>query len=215
MARRTCLSTSAKTIIGRRAKNRFAVNGSDKRRSGWGSNYSVQRGDALRHIVEHTHPPLVRLSEVLRQREESDRKLSQMLAAGDVTEAFLYADRKGMIHDATDDETLFGRASEHYADNRARHIETLVVIPFWGEIERFNPHARAALRSKGLLGETEVMREAVKPPAWTEEQREHWSQYQLGDRLLFVRDNRFFPLKNPYSCLAKSRRERSHTVNST
>jgi len=154
--------------------------------------YSVQRGDALRHIVEHTHTPLVRLSEVLRQREEPDRKLSQMLAAGDVTEAFLYADRKGMIHDATDDETLFGRAAEHYADNLARRIETLVVIPFWDEIERFNPHARAALRRVGLLGETEVVREAVKPLAWTEEQKEHWNQYQLGDRLLFVRDTRFF-----------------------
>ncbi|MEO7799738.1 MAG: MobF family relaxase [Opitutaceae bacterium] len=154
--------------------------------------YSVQRGDALRHIVEHTHTPLVRLSEVLRQREEPDRKLSQMLAAGDVAEAFIYADRKGMIQDAADDDSLFTRAAEHYASNLAQQIETLVVIPFWEEIERFNPHARAALRRVGLLGETEAVREAVKPLAWTEEQKEHWNQYQLGDRVLFVRDTRFF-----------------------
>jgi ATP-dependent exoDNAse (exonuclease V) alpha subunit len=59
--------------------------------------YSVQRGDALRHIVEHTHTPVVRLAEVLRQREEPDRRLSPLLASGDVVEALLYADRQRMI----------------------------------------------------------------------------------------------------------------------
>jgi len=93
-----------------------------------------------------------RLSEVLRQRGESDRKLSRLLAAGEVTEAFLYAERKGMVHEAGTDEALFAHAAEHYAENLARNIETLVVIPFWDEIERFNPHARAALRRAGLLG---------------------------------------------------------------
>src|SRR5207244_3380249 len=43
----------------------------------------------------------------------------------------------------------------------------------------------------GLLGESEVVREAVKPLAWGEEQKVHWDQYQVGDRLLFVRNTRF------------------------
>jgi hypothetical protein len=73
-----------------------------------------------------------------------------------------------------------------------RGIETLVVIPFWEEIERFNAQVRPALRLAGLLGETEVTREAVKPLTWTEEQKIHWDQYRPGDRLLFARDTRFF-----------------------
>lgn len=154
--------------------------------------YSVQRGDALRHVIEHTHTPTVRLAEVLRQREEPDRKLSQLLAAGDVAEAFLYAERQGMIHEAGDDDALFATAADHYARNLAEQVETLVVIPFWDEIERFNEHARRALRRVGLLGDTEVVREAVKPLSWTEEQKQHWDQYRAGDRLLFVRDTRFF-----------------------
>ena len=97
-----------------------------------------------------------------------------------------------MIHETGNDETLFARAAEHYAQNLARNVETLVVIPFWDEIERFNPHARAALRRAGLLGESEVMREAIKPLPWTEEQKAHWDQYQPGDRLLFVRDTNLF-----------------------
>ncbi len=154
--------------------------------------YSVQRGDALRHIVEHTHTPVVRLAEVLRQREEPDRRLSRLLASGEVVEALLYADRQGMIREAGDDETMFAAAAEHYARNRAEQVETLVVIPIWDEIERFNAHARRALRRVGLLGETEVTREAVKPLSWTEEQKQHWHLYVPGDRLLFVRDTRCF-----------------------
>ena len=63
--------------------------------------------------------------------------------------------------DAGDDESLFGRAAEHYAANLARGVDTLVVIPFWDEIERFNGHARAALRRSGQLGELEITREAL------------------------------------------------------
>lgn len=154
--------------------------------------YSVQRGDALRHVIEHTHTPTVRLAEVLRQREEPDRKLSRLLAAGEVAEAFLYAERQGMIHEAGNDDALFSTAADHYARNLAEQVETLVVIPFWDEIERFNEHARRALRRVGLLGDVEVVREAVKPLSWTEEQKQHWDQYRAGDRLLFVRDTRFF-----------------------
>lgn len=94
--------------------------------------YSVQRGDALRNVIKHTTTPVVRLSEVLRQRDESDRHFSRLLAGGDVTEAFFYAARRGMMHETRDDALLFAEAAEHYADNLARGIETLVVIPAIG-----------------------------------------------------------------------------------
>jgi ATP-dependent exoDNAse (exonuclease V) alpha subunit len=135
---------------------------------------------------------VVRLAEVLRQREEPDRRLSRLLAAGEVVEALLYADRQGMIQESGGDEALYVAAAEHYARNVAEQVETLVVIPIWDEIERFNGHARRALRRRGLLGDVEVVREAVKPLSWTEEQKQHWDQYQPGDRLLFVRDTRSF-----------------------
>ena len=154
--------------------------------------YSVERGDALRHIVAHTHTPVVHLAEVLRQREEPDRRLSRLLATGEVVEALLYADRQGMIQESGGDEALFAAAAEHYARNVAEKVETLVVIPIWDEIKRFNGHARRALRRRGLLGDVEVVREAVKPLSWTEEQKQHWDQYRPGDRLLFVRDTRLF-----------------------
>lgn len=154
--------------------------------------YSVQRGDALRNVIRNSGTPVVRLAEVLRQRNEADRRFSRLLASGAVAEAFAFADRRGLIRESADDEAMFARAAEHYVENRLKGIETLVVIPFWEEIERFNNHVRPALRRAGLLGEAELTRDAVKPMTWTEEQKVHWEQYQAGDRLLFARDTRFF-----------------------
>ena len=154
--------------------------------------YSVQRGDALRNVIERSGTPVVRLAEVLRQRNEADRRFSRLLASGEVAEAFGFADRLGLIREASNDDALFANAAEHYTANRVSGIETLVVIPFWEEIERFNAQVRPALRRAGLLGEAEVSREAVKPLGWTDEQKAHWHQYEPGDRLLFARDSRFF-----------------------
>lgn len=152
--------------------------------------YSVERGDALRNVARHSGTPVVRLSEVLRQRSDADRRFSRMLASGDAAEAFRYAMFRRMVQEAGSDAELFARAAEHYAENLARGIETLVVIPFWEEIDRFNAEARAALRRRGRLGEIEVVREAVRPLTWTAEQKSHWTLYRPGDRLLFVRDTR-------------------------
>jgi len=154
--------------------------------------YSVERGDALRNVVAHSGVPVVRLAEVLRQRKQSDRQFSRLLASGDAAEAFAYADRRGMIHETGNDDALFAKAAEHFVENKVKGIGTLVVIPFLDEIDRFNAAARPALRKAGLLGAVEVVREAIKPLTWTAEQKAHWDQYKVGDRLLFARDTRFF-----------------------
>lgn len=91
---------------------------------------SVNRGDALRNILYHANLPVVLLSEVLRQRSEVDRRYSRLMASGEVIEAFRYAERRGMLEETRDDDVLFARAAEHYADNLAKGVETLVVIPF-------------------------------------------------------------------------------------
>ncbi len=154
--------------------------------------YSVERGDALRNVIDHADAPVVRLAEVLRQRNESDRQFSRLLASGDAAEAFAFAERRGMIRETGNDDALFAKAAEHFVGNKVKGIGTLVVIPFWDEIERFNAQVRPALRKAGLLGDVEVVREAVKPLTWTAEQKAHWEQYQVGDRLVFARSTRFF-----------------------
>ncbi len=154
--------------------------------------YSVQRGDALRNVLTFSGTPIVRLSEVLRQRRDADRHFSRLLAAGSFGEAFGFANRRGLIRAVANDDAMFAAAAEHYVRNQQKKIGTLVVIPFWDEIERFNSHVRPALRTAGLLGTEEVVRTAVKPLNWTDEQKIHWEQYRAGDHLLFARATRDF-----------------------
>jgi conjugative relaxase-like TrwC/TraI family protein len=154
--------------------------------------YSVQRGDALRNVLTFSDTPVVRLSEVLRQRSEADRRFSRLLASGSFVEAFTFAERRGLLRAAENDDAMFATAAEHYVRNRRSGVPTLVVIPFWDEIERFNAHVRPALRQAGMLGTDEVVRRAVKPLNWTDEQKVHWDQYRSGDQLLFARDTSDF-----------------------
>jgi len=42
----------------------------------------------------------------------------------------------------------------------------------------------------GILGEEVVERATLQPVSRTEEQKIHWSQYQVGDQLYFVRETR-------------------------
>jgi len=154
--------------------------------------YSVQRGDALRHVQKYAPVPVVRLSEVLRQRDPADREISRLLGQGRPIEAFQQAQKRGLVDEEAEENKLFELAAEHYARNRATGIETLVVIPLWEEIDRFSVKAREALRRQGVLGAESVERSTVQPLAWTEEQKTHWSQYQRGDRLAFVRETRHF-----------------------
>jgi len=154
--------------------------------------YSVERGDGLRNLVTKAELSVIRLSEVLRQRAEDDRKFSRMLADGHALDALLFAERKGMLEEAGDNRVLFRNAAAHYAANVAAGLETLVVIPYWEEIERFNVEARRELRDRSILGKEEVLRDAVKPLAWTEEKKVHWDQYERGDQLLFTRNTRFY-----------------------
>lgn len=174
------------TLIAKEVRARVLLVGDPKQ------HFSVERGDALRNVIERSYTPVVRLAEVLRQRNESDRRFSRLLASGDAAAAFSHADQEGMIRETGNDDALFARAAEHFVANRAQGIGTLVVIPFWDEIERFNAQVRPALRKAGLLGADDVVREAVRPLTWTTEQKAHWEQYQVGDRLLFGRDTRFF-----------------------
>ncbi len=151
---------------------------------------SVERGDALRGLVERAGVASVRLSEVLRQRGEGNRKFSRLLADGQTLQAMLHAERRGLMEQVTPNTDVFAEAAKHYAEAMAAGDETLVVIPFWEEIGRFNQHARQELRKRGLLEGEDIERESLDPLSWTDEQKMHWDQYRIGDRLLFVRPNR-------------------------
>lgn len=148
---------------------------------------SVERGSALRNVIDAGLVKPQRLSKVRRQRTAEHRQIAKLLAQGQSLKALEQAETFGLVHELPDVRELFAEAASHYADNVAAGRETLVVIPTWEDIDQFNERARAALKARGLIHGPEVEIRGSASLSWTEVERCHWQSYQPGMVLNFHR----------------------------
>lgn len=148
---------------------------------------SVERGSALRGLIDSGLVQPVRLSTVRRQRREPHRQVAKLLAQGQSLKALERADALGMVEQIPDSFELFERAAAHYADALEAGQQTLVVIPTWEDIEQFNGRARAELKTRGLIHGPELEITGTASLSWTEVERTHWRGYRPGLVLNFHR----------------------------
>jgi conjugative relaxase-like TrwC/TraI family protein len=148
---------------------------------------SVERGSALRNLIEFGLVEPQRLHGVRRQRDYHHRKLARLLAKGKAEEALEHADRLGMIEEIPHAPELFEAAAKRYADAVESGRETLVVIPTWAEIDLFNEEARRELRERGLIRGDAIEIQGSASLSWTEVERMHWQGYEPGYALNFHR----------------------------
>ncbi|MEZ5325908.1 MAG: MobF family relaxase [Verrucomicrobiales bacterium] len=148
---------------------------------------SVERGNALRSVIDSGLIKPERLSDVRRQRAEVHRRLAKLLAEGKSLKALEQAEVLAMVHEIPDARELFKDAAHHYADEVEAGRETLVVIPTWEDIDWFNADARAELKARNLIHGDEVEIRGSASLSWTEVERCHWQDYQPGMVLNFHR----------------------------
>ncbi len=165
--------------IAEERKARFILVGDTKQHE------SVERGSALRNLIDSKYVTPVRLSKVRRQRQAGHRKLAKLLADGRARDALQHADLLGMVEEVPHVPDLFAEAAKRYADNVEAGRETLVVIPTWNEIDAFNQDARAELKRRGLIHGAEIEIEGSASLSWTEVERTHWQDYEPGHVLNF------------------------------
>jgi conjugative relaxase-like TrwC/TraI family protein len=146
---------------------------------------SVERGSALRNLIDSKYVTPVRLSKVRRQHQAGHRKLAKLLAAGRARDALDHADELGLVEEVPHVPDLFKAAAKRYADNVDAGRETLVVIPTWNEIDEFNQDARAELKCRGLIHGEEIEIEGSASLSWTEVEKTHWQDYERGHVLNF------------------------------
>ncbi len=149
---------------------------------------SVERGSALRNVIDSKIIKPERLMDVRRQRQEEHRKLAKLLAKGQSLKALEKAAALGMVHEIPDARELFKDAAKHYADGVEAGNETLVVIPTWDDIDWFNEEARTELKTRNLIHGDEIEIRGSASLSWTEVERCHWQDYQPGMVLNFHRD---------------------------
>lgn len=146
---------------------------------------SVERGSALRNLIDSNFVTPVRLSKVRRQQQAGHRTLAKLLAAGKARAALDHADQLGLIEEIPHVPDLFKAAAKRYADNVEADKETLVVIPTWNEIDEFNQDARAELKRRGLIHGDEIEIQGSASLSWTEVEKTHWQDYERGHVLNF------------------------------
>ena len=139
---------------------------------------SVERGSALRSLIDSRLVKPERLSHVRRQHAEEHRKMAKLLAQGKSLKALEMADSLGMVHEIPDAFELFEQAAEHYVDSVAAGREALVVIPTWEDIDWFNDNARAKLKERGLIQGATLEIRGSASLSWTEVERCHWQGYR-------------------------------------
>jgi conjugative relaxase-like TrwC/TraI family protein len=148
---------------------------------------SVERGSALRSLIDSKLVKPERLSNVRRQQAEAHRQMAKLLAQGQSLKALEKADALGMVHEIPDAHELFEQAAEHYVNSVAAGREALVVIPTWEDINWFNDNARAMLKERGLIHGAAIKIRGSASLSWTEVERCHWQGYEPGMVLNFHR----------------------------
>ncbi len=148
---------------------------------------SVERGSALRNVIDSKIIKPERLMDVRRQQQEEHRQLAKLLANGQSLKALENAEALGMVHEIADARELFREAARHYADEVEAGKETLVVIPTWEDIDWFNEEARHELKTRKLIHGEEIEIRGSASLSWTEVERCHWQDYQPGMVLNFHR----------------------------
>lgn len=149
---------------------------------------AIERGNALRNLVEGAKLPVARLASVKRQKDEVQRRISELLGSGKLVEGLALQDKHGMVSEQRDEDKLFENAARSYADNIETGKETVVVIPVWSEIHTFNEKARDELKQRGMIHGEESNRESVVSCSWTEAEKTAWHKYRPGHVLTFHKD---------------------------
>ncbi|MEO6244528.1 MAG: AAA family ATPase, partial [Opitutaceae bacterium] len=153
---------------------------------------SVEAGDALRCLQSYAQVPVLRLTEIRRQKEPAYRKAVSLLARGQAVSAFNQFARLGAVKEIHDLPELFRAAAEDYVRTVTRGKSCLAISPVWSEVHSFTDEARRHLKAAGLLAAAERTVATVFPLKWTREERRRVENYQAGDVLSFHRDTDVF-----------------------
>lgn len=153
---------------------------------------SVEAGDALRCLQYYGDVPVLRLTEIRRQKKPAYREAVRLLARGQAADALRQFGRLGAVTEIHDLPALFRAAATDYVRTIQGGKSCLAISPVWSEVHAFTDEARRQMQSAGLLAREEQQRLSVFPLKWTREQRRRVENYQAGDVLTFHRNSDIF-----------------------
>ena len=149
-----------------------------------GQHGSVQRGDALRIIEEHSPYTFGQLTQIRRQHRADYRRVVELAAKKQTAAAFAELERLGDITELSRDD-VHQAAAQAYITATEERKSALLVAPTWVEIEAVTSQVRMELKARGRLGPEGHEFRVFDSLSWTEAQKRDARQYRAGQVLRF------------------------------
>lgn len=147
---------------------------------------SVQRGDAMRLIIEKSKIPSVRVNEIQRQRNNKNYKqVVKDISEDRLNEAFDRLESMNAVHEILENEKRFGVIANDYVASSKDKKSVLVVTPTHLESEQVTSAIRAKLKDEKKLGRHEHVFEVQKNLSPTEAEKNDTSYYKSGMSIQF------------------------------
>lgn len=148
---------------------------------------SVEAGDAVRCLQKYARVPVVRLTEIRRQKDPRYRAAVARLARCDAFGAFNRFVRLGAVREERHVPRLLGEAADDYVRTTRAGQSCLAISPVWTEIHAFTKEVRTRLKAIGAVAPEDRVVPTVFPLKWTAEERRRIANYHAGDVLTFHR----------------------------
>jgi conjugative relaxase-like TrwC/TraI family protein len=146
---------------------------------------SVEAGDFLRVLEQHSKMFRVEVTEIRRQQKREYREAVQLMAAGKAQAGLGKLAALGWIKEAKAD--YLQAAAAAYVDVAARGGKNvLCVTPTWAENHTVTTAIREGLKARGLLGAGEQIT-VHEPMPWTAVQKTKAARYEPGMVVSFNR----------------------------
>jgi len=176
----------------------------------WKQHNSVEAGDALRLLEQHTQLPVARVNEIVRQQDKSAYKDAvQALSTGEYDRGFAKLDQMNSIIEVEDQSERHERIASDYLQSikappvRQRNGKSeprtaIVVSPTHGEGRAITTAIRNKLKSEGLVEKEERSFNVLRNLSYTEAEKQDYLNYQRGMSVQFHRSFKHFKAGSSY-----------------
>jgi conjugative relaxase-like TrwC/TraI family protein len=146
---------------------------------------SVEAGDFLRVLEQHSNLHRAELRDIRRQQVEAYNAAIRTMAQGDARAGVKQLDALGWVHEAKG-QYIQKAANAYFAATAGgtQLDQCIAVSPTWEENHRFTDAIRYELKHRNLLGDGTLVT-THDPLAWTVEQKRDASNYRPGMLVTF------------------------------
>lgn len=165
---------------------------------------SVERGDAMRLLIEKAKINTVRTNQILRQVKEGYRTAVYSISQKAFDKAFKKLDEIGAIQEVQDSAERYLNIAEDYSKTLKANKSVLVVSPTHAESGIVTDFIRSKLKMDKLLGKKDYPFTIQKNLSPTEAEKKDLGFYQVGMSLQFNQNVKGFKRGSAYDIVGKN-----------